>query len=58
MLMLAKATSKPVSFYWSSVGSCTDANPVYASPDYISSVPTSVIGERVVVRHPAKAVVG
>jgi hypothetical protein len=36
MLLLAKATSKPISFYWSNLGSCSQANPVYTSPAYIS----------------------
>jgi hypothetical protein len=36
MLLLAKATSKPVSFYWSNLPSCNDSNPTYGSPDYMS----------------------
>ena len=36
MLLLAKATSKPISFYWSNLNSCTEVNPVYSSPAYMS----------------------
>lgn len=36
MLLLAKASAKPISFYWSNLNSCTQANPVYASPSYMS----------------------
>lgn len=36
MLLLAKATNKPVTFYWSNLGSCSEVNPVYSSPAYMS----------------------
>lgn len=36
MLLLAKATSKPIAFYWSNLNACTEVNPVYASPAYMS----------------------
>jgi hypothetical protein len=36
MLLLAKATSKPISFYWTNLNSCSEANPVYTSPSYMS----------------------
>ena len=36
MLLLAKATSKPVTFNWPNLNACTEANPVYTSPPYMS----------------------
>lgn len=36
MLLLAKATSKPVTFYWPNVSTCSEVNLVYASPSYMS----------------------
>lgn len=36
MLLLAKATTKPISFYWTNLNSCSEANPTYSSPAYMS----------------------
>lgn len=36
MLLLAKATAKPVSFYWPNLNSCSEVNPAYTSPAYMS----------------------
>jgi hypothetical protein len=35
MLMLAKASSRSVEFYWPAIASCETANAAYASPDYM-----------------------
>jgi hypothetical protein len=36
MLLLAKASEKPIYFHWSNLNSCSERNPVYASPDFMS----------------------
>lgn len=35
MLLLAKATTKPIVFYWPNLNSCSESNAVYASPSYM-----------------------
>lgn len=34
MLLAARSTERPVSFYWAGLSNCSSTNPAYASPDY------------------------
>lgn len=36
MLLTARTTGKQLTFTWVNISSCTAANPLYASPDFIS----------------------
>jgi len=36
MLLTAKATDKPIGFYWGNINSCEAKNVTYESPDYMT----------------------
>ncbi|MBB3059890.1 hypothetical protein [Microbulbifer rhizosphaerae] len=35
-LLTARTADREITFYWSSLSSCSDSNPTYASPEYMA----------------------
>ncbi len=35
MLLSAKLSERPLTFYWGSLNACSEKNPVYKSPEYV-----------------------